>query len=137
MTPGEARNASDELRLAQQALKSAELLLEVPALEDAASRLYYAAFHAARAALAVKGLYAKTHSGLLSLYSDTFGPAPLLRRLFQARSQADYEMNKFTLDRADLTEMIQGARGFLEKAKDDVSSALATGPDEQDPPPDK
>lgn len=137
MTPGEAENASDELRLAQQALKSAGLLLETSALEDAASRLYYSAFHAARAALAVKGLFAKTHAGLLTLYSDTFGPGPLLRRLFQVRSQADYEMKRFTLDAADLAGMIQEVTEFFEKVRADVSEVLASGPDEPDPPPDR
>lgn len=137
MTPGEAENALDELRLSEQALKSARLLLQASALEDAASRLYYSAFHAARAALAIKGLSAKTHSGLLRLYSDTFAPEPILRRLFQARSQADYEMRKFQLDAAQLAEMIGEAGLFSSKVRIFVSDSLARGSDEKDPPPDR
>ncbi len=80
MTDGEAELAAREMRLSQQALGVARLALERDALEDAASRLYYAVFHAARAALIVRALRSKTHAGLIELFVSTFGAAPVLGR---------------------------------------------------------
>lgn len=62
MTEETSKNyAKASLEKAEKALKSAKLLQENGELEDAASRAYYAMFHAARAILFNKGINAKTH----------------------------------------------------------------------------
>ncbi|MGI9120030.1 MAG: HEPN domain-containing protein [Acidimicrobiales bacterium] len=63
MTPGQADNAQSNLHMADQALRAARLLLDAGAREDAASRLNYAVFHAAHAALMVRGRYAIRPTG--------------------------------------------------------------------------
>ncbi len=58
------------LEKSQEKLRVAEHLLQSGEYEDAVSRAYYSAFHAAQAALLTEGLTARTHQGLVNL----FGP---------------------------------------------------------------
>jgi uncharacterized protein (UPF0332 family) len=105
----------------------------VGAREDAASRLYYAVFHAARAALTVRGRYAKTHSGQITAFETTFGREPLLRRLFELRGKADYGRDPFTPSIPELEGVAQEAAGVIERCRRLVAEAVAAGPDEPDP----
>ncbi len=60
MTKETSKNfAKASLERAEKALKSAKLLEQNGELEDAASRAYYAMFHAARTILSSKGVTAK------------------------------------------------------------------------------
>jgi uncharacterized protein (UPF0332 family) len=52
---------------AKEKLQTAQDLLDEGANDDAVSRAYYAAFHAATAVLLTEGLTADTHRGLLNL----------------------------------------------------------------------
>ncbi len=133
MTPGQAERARDSLWAARRALAEARLLLSARAPEGAASRAYYAAFHAARATLTVKGRYAKTHSGQIKLFHDLFGPTPILAKLFELRGTADYEPDRFRLTAEDLELVIAEAAGFVDRCQRIVSEALSTGADEPDP----
>ena len=58
---GYLEKAKQKLRVARNLLKSGDY-------EDAVSRAYYSAFHAAQAALLTEGLTANTHQGLVSLF---------------------------------------------------------------------
>ena len=136
MTPGEVENAEENLRRADQALRVTRLLLEAGALEDAASRVYYSAFHAARAALTVRGRYAKTHSGQITLFEANFGPTPIIRDLFELRGQADYGAEPFRTSREELEDRLVQATAFVEQCRGLVTEISAAGPDEPDPPPD-
>lgn len=136
MTPGQAEHAEGELRLARQALGAASQLLGTGALEDSTSRLYYAVFHAARAALTVHGLYSRTHSGLIHLFQETHGPAPILDRMFKLRAAADYEHEKFDATAESLERRIEEATAFVARCEEIVTEAVRNGPDEPDPPPD-
>lgn len=53
---------------ARRFLRSAEVLRDDGDFDSAASRLYYAMFHAAEAVLAAKGLKFKTHRAVLAGY---------------------------------------------------------------------
>ena len=71
MTEETSKNyAKASLERAEKALKSAKLLQENGEHEDAASRAYYAMFHAARALLFNKGISAKTHRGTISIFGE-------------------------------------------------------------------
>jgi uncharacterized protein (UPF0332 family) len=135
VTPGQGDRAANELRLAHQALRSARLLLGAGAREDAASRLYYAVFQGAGAALSVRGRYAKTHSGQITLFTEEHGHAPLLGQLLKLRAYADYT-TEFKASTEALTELIEEAAAFVERCRALVAHALEVGPDEADPPPD-
>lgn len=135
MTPGQAEEARAELGRAERALEEARLLLDVDSVEGAASRLYYAAFHATRAALVVLGRSSKTHSGQISMFTENYGDAPVLGRLLD-RTRADYEFGEFPVTSAGLREHLADAEAFLDRCAEIVSEAVDRGPDEPDPPPD-
>ncbi len=136
MTPGEAQRAEFELNRAEAVLGEALMLLGSESREGSANRLYYAAFHAARAALIITGRYSKTHSGQILLFERAFGPAPLLQKLFELRGKADYSMQAFTEPLEDLQAASTEVREFIERCRGIVGESLARGPDEPDPPPD-
>lgn len=84
------------------------------------SRSYYAAFHAACAALDSEGLAAKTHSGTHNLFADRFvrterldkDMSETLSRLMQLRQGADYHVGQvITMDEAADAEV--RASGFV------------------------
>ena len=52
----------------REKLRVAEHLLASSAYDDAVSRAYYSAFHAAQAVLLTEGLTATTHQGLVNLF---------------------------------------------------------------------
>lgn len=93
MTDENARaNAAAELEHARRSLRQARILQQAGEPDGAASRAYFAAFHAARALLFSVGLEAKTHRGVMSLLGQHFVqpgslPADTLRQL--SRMQAD------------------------------------------------
>ena len=82
----------------RSALESARELLDSEHYDDAASRAYYAAFHAATAALLSKGLRFSKHRGLIAaVHRDLVRPGLLstdvgrvLGKLFELRDTGDY-----------------------------------------------
>lgn len=137
MTPGEVDEAHAELDRARQALDAARLLLDAASTEGAAGRLYYAAFHATRAALLVRGLSAKTHSGQIGLFVETYGATPLLGRLLAVRARADYEVGQSVVTLQMIQGHVEDVERLLARCADIVERAAAPGPDEPDPPPDR
>lgn len=75
------------------------MLLEGGRSASAVNRFYYAAFHAARALLATRGLDSSRHAGVIALFQQHFvktGDFPLdvaraLPRAFEKRLNSDYE----------------------------------------------
>ncbi len=134
MTPGQGELAAEDLRRADRVRAEATLLLDAGAREGGASRLYYAAFHAARAALAVRGRYAKTHSGMIKLFNQEFGNTPLLGRLFDLRATADYTREPFTVPLAEIEGYVGEVDALISQCRSIVDDAMAAGADEEDPP---
>lgn len=137
MTPGEAELAEAELRRARRALEDARSLIATGGAESAASRLYYAAFHATRAALTVRGLHSKTHSGQIALFTETFGAIPILGKLLRLRTEADYALGESRLSVGDLRDVLQDTESFVERCASLASEVIDRGPDEPDPAPDQ
>ena len=82
--------SEEYMDMAEEALQVARLALSSHHYADAVSRAYYAMLNAARAALSERDLYAKTHRGLWSLFSETFVKSGQLdsswsKRIDQAR----------------------------------------------------
>jgi|SRR5664280_2095122 len=100
-----------ELHKAQSALRAARALVELKLFDDAASRLYYAAFHLISAALLVLGIQTQTHAGVTSLLGQHLVkpgllPARISRdlaSLLGLRGQADYNRH-FVLDAQGITD---------------------------------
>jgi len=113
---------------AEKALRSARLLEENGELEDAVSRAYYAMFHAARALLFGKGVSAKTHKGVISLFGEKIVKqgimseeyADILRKAFDLRQKSDYEIYAETSVEL-VEEVIKNAEQFIERVKELVS----------------
>lgn len=92
--------------------------------EDAVSRAYYAAYHAAQALLLAEGQRAETHRGLLTLFGlllvkpgkidVRFGK--FLANLKDDRESGDYEAFSF-VDRAQARVALDEARAFVDEAR--------------------
>jgi uncharacterized protein (UPF0332 family) len=117
-------NVSDELAHAENALKAALALLDLGLAADAASRIYYAAFHAARALLFSLGVEAKTHRSTRSLLARHFVktgrlPSAVSKELSQLeglRMAGDYETG-FALGADDLRPELEKAGRFVSDAR--------------------
>ena len=83
---------------AHETLAEADQLLASQAFRGAVNRLYYAAFYAARALLALHQVDAARHSGLINLFHQYFIKTGLvateigktLSRAFEKRLSSDY-----------------------------------------------
>ena len=129
MTEASSRSFVEaSLGRAEKALKSAKLLEENGELEDAASRAYYAMFHATRALLFSKGMNAKTHKGTISLFGEKIVKqgimseeyADMLRKAFDLRQKSDYEIYAETSVEL-VKEVIKNAEQFIERVKELVA----------------
>ncbi len=105
---------------ALERIESAEALVKIGNYRDAMSRVYYAFFDAATAALYTKKMFAKTHHGVNVLFERNFiktGEFPVkigrwLAKAQQAREEADYEiMREFTNPR--IQAGIKAAKQFV------------------------
>jgi uncharacterized protein (UPF0332 family) len=64
--------ARHRLARAREASQDGRLLLAAGSHASAVTRFYYAAFHAARALLATRGLDSSRHSGVIALFQQHF-----------------------------------------------------------------
>ncbi len=74
-------------------------------------------FHASRAALVGRGLYAKTHTGQHTQSTAEFGPAPTVGRLLKLRIDADYGAGEFGEIEARLRSLVEEATAFVERCR--------------------
>lgn len=108
---------------ATRALRAAESLLNHDDPDFSAGRSYYAMFYVVEALLHERDLRSRKHSGIHSLFGETFAKTgtmdPKFHRwlldAFDKRIQADYGFD-ISLTRDDAAQMIAQAREFLEAA---------------------
>jgi uncharacterized protein (UPF0332 family) len=99
--------ARHRIERAAAMLTQARLLAESQAWDGAVNRYYYAAFHAARALLATRGLDSGKHSGVIALFNLHFVKTGIIKpavgralvRSFEKRQASDY---------ADFTRVTEG-----------------------------
>ena len=109
---GSLEKAKEKLRVAEQLLQSGDY-------DDAVSRAYYAAFHAAQAALLTEGLTATTHQGLVNLFGLHLvktGKLPkqlgkFLANLKDDRESSDYEIYS-GIDQETAERAVEEAKAF-------------------------
>jgi uncharacterized protein (UPF0332 family) len=112
--------STEQLDLARQTLRAAEVLSSAGLHRHAVGRAYFAVFHAASALLASSGLRARTHEGLRSLVNEHFVKpgrlglehARTLRQIAGDRNDADYDASA-TFTEEDARSDIERARAFL------------------------
>ena len=93
------------------------------------ARIYFAAFHAARARLYAEGLEPKTHAGVQHLFNVTFVKAgkyeasmsQMLVRLQKSREHADYSTS-FVIEAATIENELGLVREFVERMKRDIAA---------------
>ena len=113
------------LEKAQSKLESTRILLNQKYFEDAVSRAYYAAFHAAQAVLFSEGIKARTHSGTVNQFGlllvktgkveAKYGK--FLSNLREDREVGDYEV--FTpIEEQDAVNALNEAEEFVRAMRD-------------------
>jgi hypothetical protein len=121
-------NAEDELASAAEALREAEALFELGMFRGGISRGYYGLFHAVRALLFSRGLEAKTHGGVETLFhlyfirTNEVGPewGVLFARLQSYRERADYGPG-VGLSAAEVRDELDRVARFLELVRGRVT----------------
>ena len=107
------------LQKVEQALDDDEYLVDDERAEAAVNRAYYAAYHAARAALLTEGEAPNTHAGVLSRFSYHFirtgriseDVGRVLARAETDRNRADYDaFSDFSPETAD--DLVTDVRRF-------------------------
>ena len=112
------------LKRAEKALRAAKILLEHEEIEDSASRIYYAMFHAIKALLYSKGIKSKTHKGTITLFGEHIVRkgildekfADVIRKAFDLRQKSNYEIYA-KLDKKTVKDLIGKAEKLIEKVK--------------------
>jgi uncharacterized protein len=130
VTPDVRQSADPEMAHADDALRAADALLGLKLANEAASRLYYAVFHAARALLFSVGIAPTSHDALRSLVGLHFiraGRLPTacakdLAELEGLRLAGDYDPH-FAMSLDDVAQEVPRVRRFI----DDCKRALANG----------
>lgn len=98
---------------AKEAFKDGMTLFPKGSYRGALNRFYYAAFYAARALLATKGVDSSKHSGVISLFQRCFVKnglfkvdlSKILPHAFEERLESDY--HDFTMVSKELVEFIK------------------------------
>lgn len=119
------------LEKSQVKFNAGKALLEGGFYEDAASRFYYAVYHAAQAILLTEGLKADTHQGLITLFSLRFIKpgkievqyGKMLSNLKDDREEGDYEVVSF-VDKDTAQNACTEAQSFLKRIKDYLESYI-------------
>ena len=127
MTDSIEASAASCLDAARRKLEGARSALDNGFFEDASSRAYYAAFHAATAALASRGLSYSSHGQVIGAFNREFVHSSLLppeafamlQRLFADRQVGDYSasraISRETAERgiADAAWILDAVRALL------------------------
>ena len=114
-----------KLQRADDAIRSAEVLLKENLWLDTLSKIYYAAFYGVSALLIDMKLNPKTHGGAKALFHKEFVSTGLIDlkfgklydMLLAKRFEADYE-NFAMIDENEVPEYLQEVKKFLGTAKE-------------------
>lgn len=114
--------ARQHAELSREALEAARLLLDHGLHRSSIDRSYYAAFHAASALLASRGIYPGSHDGVIAMLALHFVKAGALPRtagralqdLYNQRLIADYK-GYLDQDAGDAAVCLQQAQSFTQQ----------------------
>lgn len=118
------KNIARLLRLAQESIRGARVLLKENLPGQSASLAYYAMFYVAQALLWSRGLTFAKHSGVIARFGQEFAKTKLLdpiyhrylREGFEIRQIADYGVTE-DITRKQASELIRHASQFLREAR--------------------
>lgn len=106
---------------AKNAYRAGDTLMRVRSYDSAVNRFYYAAFYAARAVLATKGLDASKHTGVISLFQIHFVKTELIPKDLARALRTSFEVR---LD-GDYGDYVEITIGLASQIKSDVKSFVA------------
>ena len=120
------------MQRAHSTLQEADVLAAAEQWLGCINRIYYATFYAARALVVSKGLKAKTHAGVRTLFSDEFVRTGAFPRelakfysdLFDERIETDYAF-AYEAEISAVPDWLYQARAFVKAA----AALLGQGPD--------
>ena len=109
---------------AAECVEDSRILIDNNRPAAATARAYYAMFHAATAALAVKGIKRSSHHGILSAFGQHLVKPGLidprfhvsLREVFELRQQTDYDPI-VDVDNQQAEETLRQAIDFVDSCK--------------------
>lgn len=110
---------------ANEELNAANLLFNKEFYRESVSRAYYSMFHVTQALLIIKGIYPKSHKGVIQKFGEEFVKSGILEKkmghiLAQAetmRLKADYDVGvKITKDECE--EILDSCEYFISKVKE-------------------
>jgi uncharacterized protein (UPF0332 family) len=124
------------LARAADKLTVAQLLLDNSAWEDAASRAYYAAFHAISALLFSRGKSYSSHAQLIGAFNRDFVKTQVfkrdftatLTRLFEDRQSGDYDVSA-AISEQEARRDVDDARRIVESIQQYLANESPTGPE--------
>ena len=107
-----------------ECVEDARVLLDNNRLSASVTRVYYAMFHAATAALLARGVRRSSHHALLAAFGQNFIKTGELdqrfyrelRAAFERRQQADYEAT-LEIDRHAATQLYKQAIEFVDACR--------------------
>ena len=110
-----------EISRADKALKSASLLIQKSYYEDAISRCYYGALHAARALLLIENINISSHQAVRRLFGKYFIKtgkldkkyAKIMAEVQDDRYRSDYDVI-YSASKDDAEENLEEANDFFE-----------------------
>lgn len=119
-----SEEAQRHFEQAAECIEDARVLLDNNRLAAAVTRVYYAMFHAATAALLARGIRRSSHHALLAAFGQTLVKTGELdqrfyrdlRAAFQRRQQADYEA-VLEIDRQAADQLYEQAIDFVDACK--------------------
>ncbi len=114
----------DYLVRAEEALASAQILLENEKFNSAISEAYYSMYYSARALLSFKDFHPKKHKGVLALLGLEFVNKGYIEEIYgrifakdmQMREKADYDVS-FRASEEEAEGVIDDADRFLNRIK--------------------
>lgn len=120
MTTEDRERAKHSLVNARRSLRAAKVLVNNDCPADGISRAYYAAFHAARVLLFLKGIDVKSHKAVAISFHWEFvktgklstAAGKILAKLFDTRLVGDYALSP-DIDLVGARQAVEDAAAFL------------------------
>lgn len=119
------------LEKAYECLKSAKLLQEAEDYTSAASRSYYAIFHAMRSVMALDGEDRKKHSGVVAYFQEHYIKTNIfekeysyiIKNAFLVRQESDYE-DFYIISKEEAVSQYENAKRFVAEIEKYVTSLI-------------
>ena len=116
---------------ANETIKEIPVLIEQGFYRTAANRMYYACYYIVSALLLQRGYEARTHNGIITLFSLKFVKTDIVsikegrlyRSLFELRQTGDYDELVF-IDKEDIETRFEPAKQFIKTIENLIKSNL-------------